>query len=132
MEALQNQRNQRTMFISYFETVYMKNILLLQHHKIGLNENGQLYPTANVLTYQNFPTFYSWNATDKQWNRRRRPHRSNAIGRMFTTSPTAGELFYLRNSLSKRYGHDFFYSLKTLNNIQCVSFKETCNQIGYL
>ena len=132
VEALQNQRNQRTMITSYFETVHMENILPLQHQEIGLNENGQLYPTANALTYQDFPTFYSWNTTDKQWNRRRRPHRSNAIGRMFTTSPTAGELFYLRILLTKRFGHDSFDSLKTVNNIQCVSFKETCNQLGYL
>ena len=72
------------------------------------------------------------NATDQRWNRRKRPHKSNAVGRMFNTSPTAGELFYLRILLTKRFGHDSFDSLKIVNNVQCISFKETCNQLGYL
>ena len=59
IQALQNERNQRTMLTSYFETIHMENVLPLQNHEIGHQQNGQLYPMARNLTYQDFPTFYS-------------------------------------------------------------------------
>jgi len=113
-----------TMLISYF---HMENILPLNHHKLGLNDDRQLYPAANALAYQDFPTIYSYNNTDKIWSRRRRPHKTNAVGRMFTTSPTAGELLYHRILLTKRSGCTSFSFLRTINNIEYNSFKETCN-----
>jgi hypothetical protein len=131
-KALQNERYKRTMLTAYFETVYMENLISLLPHEIGYDQNGQLYPIANALTYQDFPSFYTWNTKDKQWNRRKRPHKSNSVGCMSTTSPTAGELFYLKILLTKRVGHTSFESLKSVNYIQCQSFKETCNQLGYL
>ena len=131
-EALINERNNRTMFTAYFNQVYLEQINPLNLNEIGYNHTRQLYPQAKDLTYQDFPNYYSWNTKDKLWNRRKRPHMSECVGRMFTTSPTAGELFYLRILLTKRKGISSFNDMLTVNNVQYISFKETSNILGYL
>jgi len=110
------------MLTGYFDTVHMENIIPLNHHELGHNDTGELYPAANALIYQDFPTFYSYNNTDKIWNRRKRPHKSNAVGRMFTTLSTARELFYLRILLTKRAGCASFSSLRTVNKQYRIYF----------
>ena len=99
---------------------------------------------ARTIKYHETPEYYIWNNKDKCWVRRKRFHtctpvsgfdgvfRSTTIGRLYTVTPSAGDIFYLRMVLTTVSGPTSFPHLKTVNDILCETFKDTCKLLGLL
>ena len=76
----------------------------------------------NVL-YVDIPKYYTWDASKKTWQRRKRKRQAQvgvyeaaAIGRIYTTSPKQGDCFYLRLLLLSIPGPTSFQMLRTVND----------------
>ena len=74
--------------------------------------------------YHELPKYYTWNATQKKWVRRKagqvHPHfpdvkSTDALGRVYTVHPNNSECFYLRMLLHEVTGPTSFEALKTVN-----------------
>jgi hypothetical protein len=66
------------------------------------------------------------------WTRRKRPKKSDAIGRIYSAMPSSGERFFLRMLLIKIPGATSFDFLKTVQDSLCSTFKDACRLRGYL
>ena len=84
-----------TTLTRYFEIVKHEMSTPLSIEALGADSNGVSYPAATELTYMDIPTYYTWQS-NKTWSRRKRPHKCDTIGRMYTAHPSSGEKFYLR------------------------------------
>lgn len=82
--------------------------------------------------YPSFPSFHTWNNAKKVWIRRKRPKRSNAVGRVYAVPPNQGERYYLRRVLYHVPGAKNFKDLRTINGRLCETFKEVCKELGLL
>ena len=85
-------------------------------------------------TYADFPRYYVWDGTKKEWKKRKRSMSFQTIGRSYSIHPTAGEVFYLRMLLhhEKCAGATSFEDLKTLDGVLLPTFKEVCVRLGLL
>ena len=70
---------------------------------------GLLGVEACKHTYQEFPQYFTWDDTGKQWNLRKQ--KGFSLGRMYFIKPTAGEQFYLRVLLTIVKGAKSFEDL---------------------
>ena len=93
---------------------YFKRVLHEQEHPpseeyLGFDNQGVLYPTANDITYQDFPKFYAWKEGPCAWSRRVKPHKSRVVGRIFNVIPKGLQMdtFYLRLLLTKVSGYAY-------------------------
>ena len=93
-------------------------------------EANQTYPEAHNTAYQDFPTNWVYVQKTKKWKPRERG--PPAIGRMYFSSPSQGERFYLRLLLTSVTGATSFAHLRTVNNIQYDTYKEACLALGLL
>lgn len=93
------------------------------------NADPVLGPMARQYTYCEFPKHFTWKASAKKWQPRRR---GSAIGRMYFVPPTAGERFYLRTILTVARGPHSWDDLLTVNNIRYSTFHEVCLARGLL
>jgi hypothetical protein len=86
---------------------------------------------ARTILYIDFPRYFTWNATNKQWQRRKQ---GNSIGRIPTISlsPHQAELFYLRMLLFNRAGATGFEELRTIEDTVCPTFQDACRMMGLL
>jgi hypothetical protein len=100
--------------------------------EVLLAPNGDSNPSSQTILYPDFPEFYSWNNLGKFWKRRKKPKKSNAVGRVYAVPPNQGERFYLRRLLYHIPGAKNFQDLRTINGKLCVSFKEACRELGLL
>ena len=82
---------------------------------------------AATLLYLDIPRFYSWDDRTSlgRWKRRKRgaPHPTEAgvvvtdtLGRIFTTTPRAGDLYFLRLLLMRVPGPTSFEDLRTMDD----------------
>ncbi len=74
--------------------------------------------------------FHRWDKTHKKWIKRKAPTWS--IGRVYSTTPSQGELHYLRMILYHVPGAVNWSDLKTVNGQQCHTFREACVALGIL
>ena len=118
-----------TMLTSYFLVVTSENVQPLAIENVT-NTDGSILPRATELTYAEFPTYYAWDVKHNTWKRRKRPKKSDAVGRIFSVHPSAGEKFYLRLLLHNVKGAMSFEHLKYVNNIQCRTFNDACKALG--
>ena len=130
--ALRQAAERHTMLTAYFQRVSDELLRPLDNQTLGLDPNGNIYPTASQLTYHEFPNYYTWNANQHEWSRRKRPHQSDTVGRIYAAHPSSGERFYLRILLNKVPGATSFDDLRTVNGTLFPTFKETCSQLGLL
>ena len=125
-----------TMLIAYFNCVQREMILPLPNNERGedMLNVGSFYPPATELTYNPMPTYYTYDSTDKIWNRRKKhPMKSDTIARIYSVSPRSEELFYLRMLLHKIKGCTSFEYLKQIDEeTRCLTFKESCLRRGFL
>lgn len=63
-----------------------------------------------------------WDRNHKIWTSRKR---GDVIGKIVATHPTEGEIYYLRLLLNHIRGATSFDDLKTFNNTNVVSFRES-------
>ena len=93
------------------------------------NANPALAPTANAITYQEFPQSFTYNDEKKSWGIRKKGF---AIGRMVYVPPNGGERFYLRTLLTVVKGPTSFAHLRTVNGTLYPTFCEACLARGLL
>jgi hypothetical protein len=75
-------------------------------------------PFAHSFLYREFPEYYRWDRTDKEWLRRKQRMQ---ISRMVFVCPIEGERYYLRVLLNHVRGATSFNDLKTIG-IALTSF----------
>ncbi|CAG8492365.1 13106_t:CDS:2, partial [Dentiscutata heterogama] len=85
--------------------------------------------TAANLLYSEFPKFFRW--VKGAWIRRKRSG-SKVIGRLYSCSPIDSERFCLRLLLCHIRGPTSFESLRTINGITYLTFKQAAQQLGLL
>ena len=84
------------------------------------------------------PRFYTWNAALKKFQRRKKGEvvadvfSTDALGRIYTVHPRQDECFYLRLFLVNIRGHTSFESLRTVDGVLCVTFREACQRLNLL
>ena len=91
---------------------FFKKVLHEQQHPpseeyLGFDNQGRPYPSANEITYQDFPKFYAWLAGPCAWRRRVKPHKACVVGRIYNVIPKGPQMdtFYLRLLLTKVTGN---------------------------
>lgn len=84
---------------------------------------------ANQYTYDEIPRYYVWNDAERTWTVRKKGFQ---IGRLTYTHHSSGDIWYLRLLLSKVRGPVSFKSLRTVNGVVYGTFKEACNEYGFL
>ena len=88
------------------------------------------YPDAHNTLYQDFPWTWVYVKKTKKWKPRERG--AGAIGRMYFASPSQGERFYIRLLLTSVTGAISFKDLRTVNGVECDSYKSACLALGLL
>ncbi|KAL2512220.1 ATP-dependent DNA helicase [Abeliophyllum distichum] len=84
--------------------------------------------TKRIL-YREFPQYFVWDARDKCWTDRKKGH---VIGRIVSANPLEGERYYLRILLNHIRGATSFESLKVVNGVPVISFREAALLHGLL
>ena len=96
---------------------------------------------AQTLLYHQTPRFFTWQQATRSWRRRRRGVRqpgedgifaADAIGRVYTVSPRAGERFYLRLLLHNVRGPRSYEALRTVGGHLHPTYQEACSALGLL
>ena len=94
------------------------------------NADPDLAPTAQHLTYQEFPQEFTYDRDLEEWHIRKS---GRALGRMYFVPPEAtDERFYLRTLLTVVKGPTSFESLRTFGGITYPTFREACLARGLL
>ena len=123
----------KTTLTGYFQVCAAELEAPLTAEALGTDpETHELFPRATDLTYLDFPSFYTWDAAKKKWSRRKRPHKSDTIGRIYSAHPSSGERFYLRMLLCKVAGATSWAYLRTVNGVLKPTFKDACYTLGLL
>ncbi|XP_052620975.1 uncharacterized protein LOC122194741 [Lactuca sativa] len=81
------------------------------------------------LTYNDYPSKYSWDTKDKRWIHRTTTT-NTTIGRLAYVHPTVGELFYLRILLFHQKGCKSFYDIRTVREYTYSTFRDACEALG--
>lgn len=96
---------------------------------------------AKTLLYSEVPRYYTWNASRKQFQRRKQGQTvvdhpnvfsSDALGRLYTVHPNNIECYYLRLLLITVRGATSFQNLRTINNVLCESYRDACQRLNLL
>ena len=98
---------------------------------------------AATLLYLDIPRFFSWDDRTSlgRWKRRKRgaPHPTEAgvvvtdtLGRIFTTTPRAGDLYFLRLLLMRVPGPTSFEDLRTVDGELLPNMQQACSARGLL
>jgi hypothetical protein len=121
-EALNRTRN--TPLTQYFKCVSAERAHPLPDYILDGN------PSAFELLYYEFPKYYSWEKNN--WHRRKRPKKSDAVGRMYTAHPSDTERFCLRLLLTTIRGPENYLQLRTFEGIVYPTYKDACFARGLL
>nr|GEX46434.1 DNA helicase [Tanacetum cinerariifolium] len=89
---------------------------------------NECYTDGRHLTYLNFHLEYTWNKTDKYWQRRRRQNKP-VIGRLTYIHPSVGDLFYQRILLCHQKGCKSFREIRAVNGIVFPTNKAACEAL---
>ncbi|XP_075451177.1 uncharacterized protein LOC142492419 [Ascaphus truei] len=95
---------------------------------------------ARTLLYPQTPRYYTWNASTKQFKKRKQGTpvpgtdalASEALGRVYTVHPNNAECFFLRILLHTVPGPTSFDAIKTVNGQVCETYREACQKLGLL
>jgi hypothetical protein len=96
---------------------------------------------AKSLLYSEVPTYYTWNASRKTFQRRKRGERvegqhsifkENTIARLYTVHPNQYECFFLRLLLVNVRGPTCFQQLRTVNGVVHDTFRGACEAMNLL
>lgn len=96
---------------------------------------------ASTLLYAEVPKYYTWNAASNKFKRRKQGVRveghanlyaSNALGRVYTVHPNNAECYYLRMLLVNVKGPTSFANLRTVDGIECQTYREACQKLQLL
>lgn len=134
--AIANANGKKTQLLAYFERNRIESINPLPENDRGIDEGtGIAFPHAFQLLYKDFPQFYVWHK-DGRWDRRKRPKKSDSIGRLPKIHPKQEETFYLALLLNNVTGAKSFDDLKVVEmngqNHRHLTFKGACSARGLL
>ena len=96
---------------------------------------------AATLLYSEVPKYYTWNSPSKKFQRRKQGtpvegyanvYASDALGRVYTVHPNNAECYYLRMLLVNVKGPTSFANLRTVDGVQCQTYREACQQLQLL
>ncbi|GFU40418.1 putative DNA helicase [Trichonephila clavipes] len=96
---------------------------------------------AKTLLYSEVPKFYTGNASNKKFQRRKQGkaveghtnlYSSDALGRLYTVHPNNTECFYLRLLLINIRGTISFQDLRTVNGQLCTTYRQACQELNLL
>lgn len=96
---------------------------------------------ATTLLYAEVPKYFTWNASKKEFQRRKQGNRvegysnlfsSDALGRVYTVHPNNAECYYLRLLLVNVRGPKSFQSLRTVDGVVCATYREACQKLNLL
>lgn len=96
---------------------------------------------ARTLLYFEMPRYYTWNATTKTFQRRKKGkvvegstevYSTDALGRIYTVHPNKEECFYARLLLVNVRGPTSFENLRTVDGEVCRTFREACQKLKLL
>ncbi|GJT94681.1 putative PIF1 DNA helicase/replication protein A1-like protein [Tanacetum coccineum] len=88
-----------------------------------------IYPEGRHLLYADYPTKFTWHASDKEW----RPHKSGmSIGRIYYVPPSMGEIYYLRMLLNHVPGATSYIFIRTVDNIVYPTYISACKALNLL
>ena len=129
-----------SMLLAYFAAVKYENDHTISEEK--RTYKGNVLPEAKHLSYQEFPAYFSHNASKgvHTWKRRvdrgrgnaARCIKANVVSRLRFVKPSQGELLYLRMLLVSVKGATSFDYLKTVHGVTYGTFKEACTAIGLI
>ena len=114
IEALERERLGRTTLTAFLDCCQKERSNPLPIAELGKDEQGNPLPRATDLTYLDFPSFYTWDGTKRKWNRRKRPFKSDSIGRIYTAHPSSGDKFISECFCAKLKGQLPFNSSRHL------------------
>ena len=92
---------------------------------MGFFRYNATHEDGRAFLYSEFPSHYVWHSRIRQWKPRIRGKDRN-IGRMYHSSPTAGERFYLRMLLTVVRGPTSFTDLRTYDGICHETYHQAC------
>lgn len=96
---------------------------------------------ARTLLYYEIPKYYTWNATKKEFFRRKQGstvpdyagiYANETLGRVYTVHPSNAECYYLRMLLHCVKGPQSFQALRTVNAVVYETYREACLKLGLL
>ncbi|XP_068628087.1 uncharacterized protein [Battus philenor] len=96
---------------------------------------------ARTLLYSEMPRYYTWNASSKNFQRRKQGdavpgypdvRSTDALGRMYTVHPKNDECFYLRLLLVNVRGPTSFETLRTVNGVIFPTYRAACEELNLL
>ncbi|XP_065370863.1 uncharacterized protein LOC135963006 [Calliphora vicina] len=96
---------------------------------------------AKTLLYSEIPTYYTWNASTRKFQRRKQGkpvagwpnlYSTDALGRVYTVHPQNSECFYLRLLLINVPGPTYFENLRTVDGEICATYREACQKLQLL
>lgn len=96
---------------------------------------------ARTLLYTEVASYFIWNQGARNWQRAKRGaevdghpgvRRSTNISRMYTVSPRAGELFFIRLLLLHVRGPTSYEALRTVDGILHTDARAACMALGLL
>ncbi|XP_054091728.1 uncharacterized protein LOC128923495 [Zeugodacus cucurbitae] len=96
---------------------------------------------ARTLLYSEMKRYYTWNASSKNFQRRKQGdavsgypdvRSTDALGRMYTVHPKNDECFYLRLLLVNVRGPTSFETLRTVNGVIFPTYRAACEELNLL
>ena len=96
---------------------------------------------AETLLYTEVPKYYAWHKTAAKWERRKKGTRhptvrgivvTDTLARIYTTTPRAGDLYYLRLLLMRVPGPTSFRDLRTVDGEVLPTMQQACSARGLL
>ena len=82
---------------------------------------------ATAIKYEDFPIKFVWQSKEKMWTQRcRETVNPEAVGRMVSIHPKAGDAFYMRLLLKNRAGALSYEDLRTIGDVVHPDNKSAC------
>ena len=126
--SVHTENQQKLIFEENHEEDSLKNWETSLTAWFDLNKNDEF---ARKIHYVNIPQYYILQG--KKWIRRKNVKQNEAIGRLIiTVSPKDEEKFYLKLLLRKITGATSFDDLKTFNEINYETYKDTALAMGLI
>lgn len=95
----------------------------------GYFARNRIDPQARLLKYAEFPRYYTWHASTKEWKPRKR---GSSIGRIYSVFPSDPERWYLRLLLNHVCGATSFEDMRTFQGTIYGSFRSAALARGLL
>nr|GEW37195.1 hypothetical protein [Tanacetum cinerariifolium] len=89
----------------------------------------EIYPEGRHLLYADYPTEFTWHASDKEW----RPRKSGmSIGHIYYVHLSMGEIYYLRMLLNHVPGATSHTFIRTVDRIIYPTYMSACKALNLL